>query len=320
MNKWYCILAIWLVSSSVLWAQQENQYTQFMHYRQGINPAYAGNSGAVEFTGLVRSQWMGIEGSPQTQVLSFSMPAVNNRVGLGANILHQSIGVTNEYTLETAYAYRFPVPRGFLGIGIMASVRMLRVDFSALQGTQPIGLDEAVPGDIQSKLVPNFGAGIYYSGQNFYFGASLPRLLESNIDLSDGDGTISRDVRHFYLMGGVELEVTDGLTLEPQLLLKFVAGAPLDMDLNVMGHFGDRFRTGLSFRLGGSTEGGFGESASLLVGADITEQLMLGLAYDMTLSQLRDFSSGSVEVVMRYYLKRKIETKPEEPDNPRFFD
>lgn len=303
-----------------LWAQQETQYTQFMHYKLGLNPAYAGSSGSIELAGLVRNQWMGIEGSPQTQLLSFSLPLVNQRIGLGANILRKTIGVTNEYALETAYAYRIPVPRGYLGLGIQGSVRMLRIDYSQLQGTQPISQDGAVPVDMQSKLVPNFGAGLYYSGQTFYFGVSVPRLLNSNIDLADGDGTISRDVSHLYIMGGVELKAGEGLTLEPQLLLKLVSGAPLDLDINVMGHFESRFHTGLSYRLGGSAGTGFGESAALLIGADLTPNMQLGLAYDMTLSELRDFSSGSVEVMLRYLLQRKPASGEDtETDSPRFF-
>lgn len=309
-----------MAAAAGLWAQQETQYTQFMHYKLGLNPAYAGNSGSIELAGLVRNQWMGIEGSPQTQLLSFSLPLVNNRVGLGANILRKTIGVTSEYTLETAYAYRIPVPRGYLGLGLMGSVRMLRIDYSQLQGTQPIDQDGAVPVDVQSKLVPNFGAGIYYSGQNFYFGVSVPRLLNSNIDLADGDGTISRDVSHLYIMGGVELQAGEGLALEPQFLLKLVSGAPLDLDINLMGHFGPRFRTGLSYRLGGSAGTGFGESAALLVGADLTPQVQLGLAYDLTLSQLRDFSSGSLEIMMRCLLQRKASSDDDtETDSPRFF-
>lgn len=319
MKQFFFLL--WLLAGPLaLWAQQETQYTQFMHYKLGLNPAYAGNSGSMELAGLVRNQWMGIEGSPQTQLLSFSLPMVNNRVGLGANILRKTIGVTSEYTLETAYAYRIPVPRGYLGLGLMGSVRMLRIDYSQLQGTQPIDQDGAVPADLQSKLVPNFGAGLYYSGQNFYFGVSVPRLLNSNIDLADGDGTISRDVSHLYVMGGVELKAGEDLTLEPQFLLKLVSGAPLDLDINLMGHFGPRFRTGFSYRVGGATGTGFGESAALLVGADLTPQVQLGLAYDLTLSQLRDFSSGSLEIMLRcLFTEQSSSDEESEPDSPRFF-
>lgn len=315
------LLLMGIMASTVgLWGQQETQYTQFMHYKLGLNPAYAGNSGSTELAGLVRNQWMGIEGSPQTQLLTFSMPLMNKRIGLGANVLRKTIGVTSEYTLEGAYAYRIPVPRGYLGLGLQGSVRMLRVDYSQLQGTQSIDQDGAVPVDMQSKLVPNFGAGLYYSGQNFYFGVSVPRLLNSNIDLADGDGTISRDVSHFYIMGGVELKAGEGMVLEPQFLLKLVSGAPLDLDINIMGHFESRFRTGLSYRLGGSAGNGFGESAALLVGADLTPQVQLGMAYDLTLSELRDFSSGSVEVMLRCLFHQKSSSgKDTETDSPRFF-
>jgi len=314
----FVLLSSW---SLLGFGQQEGQFTQFMNYKLGLNPAYAGSAGGIELAGIVRNQWMGIDGSPQTQLLTFSMPLVNNRVGIGANIVRQSIGVTQQYTLETAYAYRIPVPRGFLGIGLQASVRMLRVDFNQLSGTQPIEQDGAVPANVQSKLVPNFGAGLYYSGEDFYVGVSVPRLLESNIDLSDGDGTISREVQHFYIMGGSRIAVgSNDIELEPQVLIKWLEGAPLDMDLNVTSHFGNTFRLGVSYRLGGSRQGGFGESASLLMGTEIAEKLDIGFAYDLTLSQLRDFNSGSMEVVVRYFLQREAkEVDKPNVDEPRFF-
>lgn len=319
MKQLYLLIVIVCWSASVV-AQQEEQFTQFMQYKLGYNPGYAGSGGGIEMAGLVRNQWMGIEGSPQTQLLSFSTPMVNNRVGLGANIIRNTIGVTDQYTLETAYAYRLPVPRGFLGIGIQASARMFRVDFTRLSGTQPVTTDEAIPANVQSKLVPNFGAGLYYSGENFYLGFSVPRLLSSNIDLSDGDGTISREVRHFYLMGGTSVAIADGIAIEPNLLVKWLVGAPLDMDINVMAEVSEVFRFGVSYRLGGSTMQGFGESASFLIGATIANQVDLGLSYDLTLSQLRDFNTGSFEIMARYYLERDVRQDEEKKvDTPRFF-
>lgn len=319
MKKIYALI-VFLIWSGCTFAQQEEQFTQFMHYKMGLNPGYAGSGGGIEVAGLVRNQWMGIEGSPQTQLLSFSTPMANNRVGLGANIIRNTIGVTSQYTIETSYAYRIPVPRGFLGIGVQASARVLRVDFAELSGTQPVELDEAVPANVQSKLVPNFGAGLYYSGENFYLGFSVPRMLTSNIDLSDGDGTISREVRHFYLMGGTSIPVSDGIALEPNVLVKWLVGAPLDMDINVTAVAANVFRFGVSYRLGGSTAEGIGESASFLVGAKIADQIDLGLAYDLTLSQLRDFNTGSFEVVARYFLQREARDDEEKKvDTPRFF-
>lgn len=317
MKKLFTLAILSMLAWSLM-AQQDDQFTQFMYYKQGLNPGAAGSLPGLAFTGIVRSQWLGFEGAPETQGLSFSLPVLNNRVGVGANIVRQTIGVTENFTLEGAYAYRIRVPRGHLSLGLMASVRLIRTDYTQVEGTQPISQDNAIPVGLQSKYVPNFGAGIYYEAPHFYLGASIPRLLTSNIDLADAAGTISREVPHFYLMGGVLLNVGDNVKIQPQVLFKYVSSAPFDADANINLIFADRVTTGVSYRLGGSSRSGVGESAAFLLGIQLSEKLNFGLSYDITMSELRRYNNGTVEGVIRYFVGGK-QKEDAEVVTPRFF-
>lgn len=317
MKPYILLGSLLFLFSLVSHAQQEEQFTQFMQYKQGLNPAYAGSNENLSLTAISRHQWLGFEGAPQTQVISLIAPVLNQRIGVGANIVRQSIGVSDFYTLDGMYAYRFKVPRGFLGIGIQASARLFQADFSQLRGTQPITQDEAIPQGIQSKFVPNFGAGLYYDSPNFYLGFSIPRLLNTNIDLSNDGGVIAREVSHAYFMTGGTIELSENLGLQPQVLLKYVTGAPLDADFNVSLIINQRFSTGISYRLGGSQGSGFGEAVSLLTGIQLSSNFFLGLSYDATLSELRRYNSGSLEGLIRYTFGQK--SGDEEVDNPRYF-
>lgn len=300
-------------------AQQEAQFTQFMHYRQGLNPGFVGSEENINIMAMSRNQWIGIEGAPQTQLISVTAPILNQRIGVGGNILRQTIGVTDFYTLDGMYSYRLKVPRGFLGIGLQASIRLLQSDFTELRGTQPLAQDEAVPQGIQSKFVPNFGVGIYYQSRNFYLGFSVPRLLATNIDLSDDSGVIAKEVTHAYMMTGTTIKLGESLHLQPQFLLKYVRGAPFDADINVNLLIGEKLSTGVSYRLGGSIERGVGEAASLLVGVQLNKSIFLGLSYDATLSELRNYNSGTIEGLVRYRIGAKDEDE-DAVDNPRFFN
>ncbi len=311
------VLLIGFGWAGLLWGQQEDQFTQFMNYRLGFNPAYAGSTDGASLSAMIRSQWLGLEGAPQTQLVSFTMPLLNNRIGVGGNIIRSTFGVTEQFTVDAAYTYRFPVPRGYLGIGLQASVRLLRINFNQLQGTQPISIDGAVPAGIQSKYVPNFGAGLYYNSERMYLGISIPRLLNTNIDLADDDGVISREVTHGYLMGGVLLDLSGNLKLQPQVLVKYVQGAPLDADINFSLVIMEQFTAGLTYRIGGSRVSGIGESVAVLTGFQIGENLQLGMAYDLTLSELRNYNSGSIEAMVRYFFQGQ--SKGEEFENPRIF-
>ena len=59
MRKIY-LLFILLGLGCGVQAQQENQFTQFQHYKLGFNPAYAGNAEGISIAALVRQQWLGI--------------------------------------------------------------------------------------------------------------------------------------------------------------------------------------------------------------------------------------------------------------------
>ena len=298
------------------WAQQEDQFTQFMYNKMGFNPAYAGSNDAACITAIARAQWIGLEGAPQSQLITFNMPLFNKRVGIGASLQRHTIGITNKFSAEAVYAYRIPVGRGILSLGVQGSVRLLRNDYQDVQGTQPIDIDNAVPPGEQSKYIPNFGAGIYYSSRSFFLGVSAPRLLESNIDFSDLDQLISKEVRHLYIMGGFIFNLGEKVVLQPQTLLKYVEGAPFDADINVNFIFADKVITGLSYRLGGSSNS-FGESISLILGWQTSDALHLGVAYDYTLSDLSDYNNGTIEGVVRYCIGGKSEG--DEYINPRFF-
>ena len=76
------VLALWLVSSESN-AQQDPQYTHYMYNTLSVNPAYAGQRETLSVVGLHRTQWVGINGAPQTQSLGIHSPLRNERIGLG---------------------------------------------------------------------------------------------------------------------------------------------------------------------------------------------------------------------------------------------
>lgn len=301
--------------TSFLFAQQEAQFTQFMYNKLGYNPGYAGSNIGTCFTGLIRQQWLGLEGAPGSQLFSFNMPLNENRVGIGANIWRNTIGVSETINIDLAYAYRLQMETGTLGIGVMGSGRYFQSDFSK---TDPIQAgDNTIPVGMQSKLLPNFGVGVYFSNDKMFLGASAPRLLENNIDLGDDQTIVSREVRHLYFMGGLVFPMSETTEFQPQVLVKYVQGAPIDADLNLNLIFNKKYSLGASYRFGGSDEIGIGESIDILLGAQLTEALMVGFAYDITLSEIQDHNNGTVEAMVRYCLEG--DSGGDEYLNPRFF-
>ena len=317
MRAKFTIMFLGLFLSISLMGQQEEQFTQFMYNEMYYNPAYAGSQATPSITALMRNQWLGLEGAPQTQMLGFNMPVLNQKIGVGVNLFRHSIGVTNKYTGALSYAYHINVGRGTLGIGLQGSVRLLRVDFSEVKGTQPVEIDGAIPAGVRSKYVPNFGAGLFFNNKKFYLGVSAPRLLQTNIDLADEGGIISREVNHFYLMSGLSVSLGEKVRFQPNILVKYVTGAPFDADLNLSFVFADKITAGASYRLGGSKLNSVGESVSFLLGLKIAPGVTFGAAYDATLTTLKQYNSGTLEGVLQFSIGGEEEGT--EFDGPREF-
>lgn len=279
-------------------AQQDAQYTQFMYNKLGFNPAFAGSVESTEVQAVFRQQWLGLNDAPSSQIATLNTPLTSNGTGVGARLSRVTVGLEQQYNVEGSYAYRFPIGRGSrLGLGVSASARYFNIEYQNANPIQGGGVDIAIPGATESKILPNFGAGIYVDGPNYYLGISVPRLLQNDIDLGSEETIISREARHFYFMGGVKVRVNDKLSLEPQMLAKYVSGAPFDADFNLTAYLGSSLFTGLSYRLGGN---GAGESASVLFGTYVSDHISMCLAYDLGLSDLNTAQSGSVEMAVTY--------------------
>lgn len=305
------------LGAAMLHAQQQPANTQFMYYKLGYNPGFAGSQESPCVTCIYRQQWLGLDGAPSMAIATFNMPLSNQKVGIGANLFRHTIGITTMYNLDLAYSYRVRLGKGMLGLGIQGSLRSMEHDFQKTIATQPKELDESIPGGTRDKFLFNFGTGLYYSTDQFYLGLSAPRLLENNIDYADSDVIISREVQHAYLMGGVTLPLSEALALKPQALLKYATGAPIDFDANLSLLIQNSYVVGLTYRLGGNKESGTGESLDILLAAQITDNIMFGVSYDYTLSDIKDYSNGSIEASIRYCIGKAEGDK--EYVNPRFF-
>ena len=87
-------------------AQQDAQYTNYMYNTQIVNPAYVGNRGLTSINLLARTQWLDLDGSPETTALSIdSSIGENERMGIGLSVFSDKIGPTSENRVNIDYSY-----------------------------------------------------------------------------------------------------------------------------------------------------------------------------------------------------------------------
>jgi type IX secretion system PorP/SprF family membrane protein len=323
MKKQICLLLFLFVGLS-LSAQQEHQYTQFMYNKLLINPGYAGARGVPSFSGLYRTQWMGFEGAPQSALFSLNTPFLTPRVGVGITISSQKIGLQRDFYTAVAYSYELLKSEMVsLRLGLMGALRSRGYDFTKAILDQQSGIDASIDPDgngFVRQSAGNVGSGIYATfADRYYFGFSIPHIYSNLLGVNNPNATLfGREFRHYYASAGAIFPIADDINLMPAILLKYVKHVPFDAEINVNLDFKQKFTAGMSYRVGGDRSG---ESLDLLLYWQMSEQIGVGLAYDIVLSRVKNYSSGSFEVMMQADLKRSNSSnkKKKNMTNPRFF-
>jgi type IX secretion system PorP/SprF family membrane protein len=303
-------------------AQHEQQYTQFMYNKLAINPGYVGSYDGITATALYRQQWIGLEGAPRTMGLTLDAAVKSDKIGIGANIFRHTIGIYDTWTVDGMYAYKLKMgPKSTLSAGLQGSLRYYGLNFldPRLKGAQGIGIDPSIPQEEIGNYILNFGFGLYFSSEHFFAGLSIPRLLNSNLDFVERDIPLSRESRHAFAMIGGVIPLNESLDLIPQMLIKQVQNAPISADFNAGLMLDKRYTLAFTYRTGGlSTD--FGSSVDVIVGIQISNPLFFGVSYDILLSSLRNYSTGSFEAVLRYrFDTSKDQETPVRVINPRYF-
>lgn len=304
--QWILVLLIFgLVNMQ---AQQDAQYTQYMYNTVSVNPAYAGSRGHLSIAALYRNQWLGLNGAPETQTLNVHTPVGYRGVGLGLSVVNDKIGPTSETYFDVDFSYTIQTSwEGRLSFGLKASAHMLDIRYSQLDEFE---IDRQLQSqqDIQNKFSPNIGAGVYYHTGRFYAGLSAPRILETTHFDTSSISTAKEQI-NLYLITGYVWDLNPFLKFKPTLLTKAVQGAPLQVDLSANVMFNEKFIGGIAYRWDAAFSG--------LFGFMLSDQLMLGLAYDRETTELgaATFNDGSFEIILRYDFIRNIGNLK----SPRFF-
>ncbi|MEZ4931796.1 MAG: type IX secretion system membrane protein PorP/SprF [Saprospiraceae bacterium] len=318
MNK-ILTFAIILLFSITAFGQQEQHYTNFVYNQQMYNPSYVGSRNTPSFTALHRSQWLGFEGAPNSQLISFQTPIMKQRAGVGGTISRQGIGISYTWFGSAAYSYNLRITQEIdLRLGLQATLEYLGIDFSDPRVITVTQNDPSLSdGEFEDKYSGNVGVGLYLTYKDiFYFGASSPQLYPNNLGFNELVANQAKAFPHRYFTLGAVIPANDDIEVMPNMLIKWVDHAPLDADINFMVRYKKLVTGGITYRTGGGgTVSEVGESVDLLAFYQINQNIGAGLSYDLTLSDIKDYSSGSIELIVRYDLRDEKGNL----ENPRYF-
>ena len=308
---YFVLIGIFLVSTLVK-AQQDPQYTQYMYNMNVINPAYAtDNSGVINLGGLYRTQWVGAVGAPKTATL-FAHSPIAKKVEMGVSFINDAIGdVVNENNIYVDFAYVLPVSdKNKLSFGLKGGATFFNTNFSGFQFTDP-DFDFAFENNI-NKVFPNIGVGTFFFGENYYLGLSAPNLLTTkHINSKNGIKTTGVEEIHYFFTGGYVFDLNSNLKFKPAFMTKAVSGAPLSVDVTTNFLINNKLELGAGYR--------FDDSVSGLVNFYVLPNLRVGYSYDYTLSNLGRYNSGTHEIFLLFDLDTSSLSSKGFEKSPRFF-
>lgn len=278
-----------------IYAQQEPNYSLYRYTMNVINPAYAGADGNANFTANLRSQWVEVEGAPETQSFFFSKP-FGKRVGLGISVVNDKTFVENQTSFNIDFSYQLPVSEGTeLYLGLKAGGSTYNVDKGRLSNLSYFQSDPSL-GNIDTGFRPNVGIGGYLMNEKYFLSLSMPSLLLSqSVNNNDGRVTYATEKTHIYFAGGYNFTLSDNVEFRPSTFVRYVGGAPLSADITAAFRFAKKFEIGGAYRTDNAING-------LLV-ISLADWADLGYAYEgSTRDEISGVSNGTHEILVRFNL------------------
>jgi type IX secretion system PorP/SprF family membrane protein len=229
-------------------------------------------------------------------VFSAHSPIKFSRSAVGLLAIHDEVGVTNQYSFAGTYAYHIPVSRlAKVSVGAQAGVTYYRANYNDLDIISSTGQADPSFANSDSRFLPNLGIGAYYYTKRFYFGLSLPTLINNrwnNIDpLLE-----ARQQRHYFISSGYIFALNRDLKLKPNILLKWVEHGPVQLDINANLLIRETVWVGVSYRTKDSVDG--------ILQYNINDQFSLGYSFGYPVNGLSSLQSGTHEIVINYRIKK----------------
>lgn len=283
--------ALALFLGTALFAQQDPQFTQYMFDRLSINPAVAGTTGELCGTLLLRQQWTGFDGAPKTALLNVHGNVKKISSGLGLSVFLDELGQQKSTYARFHYSFHRKLGPGTFGIGLSAGM-MSHTLGNKWQATDGVANDEFIPANGNSDMGWDLAAGLYYVSPTLWAGISSTHLTE--VELRN---VSIQQRRHYFVQAGYNWKIKGDqkYILQPSVLMKS-DGTSTQFDITGTFLYNNMVWLGVSYR----TEDAIAPLIGYQFKPTAKSMLRIGYSYDVTTSQLRNYSSGSHEIMANF--------------------
>ena len=297
MRRILIIALLLILGKSFLFAQTPI-FTQYMFNPFVINPAVAGTNNYYQIRLNSRFQWAGITDAPITNVLSAYGPNAGKTkdMGYGGYVISDVTGPTSRTGFYGAYAYNIAINNEIrLSMGMALGLLQYKLDGSKITSSDNSGSDPVLQGGVSSQMVPDASVGVYMYASNFQVGFSALQLFNNKLKIYDTKTGLSKLTSNFYLTGGYKYFIDRDWAVEPTAIIKAVGPVPLQLDLSAKVIYQSLVWGALAFRTA--------DAVSILIGYVYQKKIYIGYSYDIGVSDIHRYQSGSHEIMINYHFQ-----------------
>ncbi len=313
MKKIGLILVAIAVNFS-LSAQQLSMYSQYYWNDFVINPAFTGIKNTPRVQLGYRNQWSGFKGAPKTYTLGGHTSLKNTNMGVGGMIFSDDQGgAIQQNGVMLNYAYNLKIDKqSGISFGIAGILNQYGYNGSDIQNINP---DATLQTNVR-QLVPDLNFGVVYHLKNkLYIGLASSQLIQSRLKkLNQFSTSENQLIRHYNLSASYVTKINQTLSVEPYAMMRTTFIKAPQFELGAKMTYNDFVFGGLSYRSKDAVIG--------LIGLNY-KNFVLAYSYDFTLSSIRNYSSGSHEVLLAYQFNKKSNTPEviiDQPTQPKDSD
>lgn len=270
--------------------------TQFRSTMLNWNPAIAGLDYQHEANMLYRSQWVNVNGSPNTLFANYAYRSRKLHGAVGFSYTYDAIGFNREHKLLLHYAYHQPITRALtVSGGASVGVGFLKLDFPEWVAPQTEN-DPVLPGDSQDAAF-HVNTGVIFKGRKWKLGGSMTQLNQPVYHLDNTDYNASR---HTFIFGEYRFRLSERLFVIPAA--KWYAVDKFYVFTGVARVEIGKLWTGINF-----SQRDVNNYIGGMIGYDFKGKYRIGYSYDYTTNALQNVSFGTHEVTIAFLM---LNTKP----------
>ncbi|WP_242927040.1 PorP/SprF family type IX secretion system membrane protein [Pontibacter vulgaris] len=326
MKRLTAIVLTLVASISGAFAQQRPQYTQYMLNNYLVNPAVGGIESYTDLRTSYRSQWIGVEGAPESFYVTLHSSIGNastsgspkarksNRFGFaGKNSYKKAAphhgwggvaqvdraGLLRSSTLNASYSYHLPVSR-YLTLSSGLASGVTNYSISTIEARVPDPNDPYLADNRLNTTKIDLNVGMWLYSPDFFVGLAGTQLLRNQNDFKQGEEPNMTLLPHLYATAGLRFYPSKDVALIPSVMVKATSSASPAIDANLRVMYSQYIWGGASYR--------HNDAWAVMAGLNLGHLFDVGYSYEVATSEMNQVTAGSHEVVVGFKLNnfRKV--------------